>query len=359
MPMSPRAEDFERLALRWAMEPGNAERYADLISAISSFPEIYVADRDRLPQTDADRAFGLMARACEILDDESPFVSSEREAAQMENRAAGLIAEAVKLDPHCYDAVRIQQSLDSVDRDALVDFLRAGAGEVRAWCRKASEENMVPVVEGRWSASAYMRPYLRWMHALANEELNCARYCRSAEICRELRAADGPDLVGARLVEALVYVKLEDADALAELIAAYPEDRNAWFDLARVFMAYSQYRMEDAAALLHAVVRDYPSAGETLTAQEEVEQGVFCRLNYEPGSADELYIALSEASVVLSASAGDSSLASWIASDPLVAQARESEAVKREYYAGEAGGAPDKGGTPGDGDAQGKGGEGR
>ena len=124
-----------------------------------------------------------------------------------------------------------------------------------------------------------------------------------------------------------MLVKLEDAAGLADLLARFKGDQNAWFLLARCFMAYKQRRLDDAAAVLHQIVRSFPAAGCTLTYQDELPPGMFGHLEYAEGSADELYVAVSEAAVILDENCGDSvsPLSDWIANDAEVSAARARE----------------------------------
>lgn len=344
MAMTPRGEDFERLAIRWADAPHTAEGYPNIIAAISAFPERFVANRDSLPQNDTDRAFALVCRACDLLDVRLPSAADDAEANRLTAEATSCLDEALKLDPTCYDALRIRHGLEFGPRDAMVSFLTESVDEVLEMCQAASRAANLEAPRGSWSRSVYMRPYLRWQLNLANEQLNCGRYRRSLDVCERLLEEDVPDLVGARLVAAYDCAKLEDPEALAALMARYPGDDNAWFSLARLFLAYKQRRLDDAAAILHAIVRRFPLAGATLTYQDELPAGAFGHLEYAPGSADELFVAVSEAAVILDENCGEglSALSQWIADDAVVAQAREAEEAQQaaEEGAASASGAP-------------------
>lgn len=332
MSMNPRSEDFERLAIRWASVPHATDGYPNLVAAITAFPELYAKNRDALPQNDSDRAFGLMARAAEIIDRSIVLADTEQAATAMAQQAASLLEEALKLDPVCYDAVRIHRYTARPTRDEMVAFLEESADEVCEMCTASARDNQMVPPDGHWSLSVYLRPYLRWLLDLANEQLGCGRYRLALKTCLAILDLDAEDLVGARHVAAYVCVKLEDADELARLLARYPDDNNAWFMLARCFMAYKQRRLDDAAALLHAVVRAFPAAGCTLSYQDELPPGVFGHLEYADGSADELYVAVSEAAVILDENCGDymSPLSDWIARDPVVNEARASEEARSE-----------------------------
>lgn len=345
MSMTPQAEDFERLALRWAASPGAAKGYPNMIAAITAFPELYAKNRDALPQNDSDRAFGLTARACLILDREVTYAESDEAAQRLTDGAAKLVAEALKLDPSCWDAVRVRRYIERPSREEMSAFLSEGQQKVKASCEEASRAAGMPSAEGRWSLSVYLRPYLRWLFDLANEQLGCGRYRLALATCERLLALDAPDAVGARQVAAYCCVKLEDAPALYALMGRYPGDSNAWFMLSRCFMAYKQRRLDDASAALAEIVRLFPQAGMTLSYQDELPPGMFGHLEYADGSADELYVAVSEGAVVLDENCGDymSPLSDWICRDPSVSQARAAEeaaqgSAQPQQSAGRAGG---------------------
>lgn len=325
--MNPRGEDFERLAIRWANSFQKTDGYPNLLAAITAFPELYERKRDALPQNDADRAFALAGRASDIMDRSVVMADTEEAAARLAAKAADLVEEALKLDPTCYDAVRLHRYMGRPSRDEMESFLADGADEVCEMCLAAARGNGLVPPEGRWSLSVYMRPYLRWLFDLANERLSCGCYRRALETCLQLLDLDADDLVGARQVAAFVLVKLEDAAGLADLLARFEGDQNAWFLLARCFMAYKQRRLDDAAAVLHQIVRSFPAAGCTLTYQDELPPGMFGHLEYAEGSADELYVAVSEAAVILDENCGDSvsPLSDWIANDAEVSAARARE----------------------------------
>ncbi len=333
MSMNPQAEDFERLAIRWADAPHAAGEYPSMIAAITAFPELYAKNRDALPQNDADRAFALVARASLVLDRYMAAAETDQAAARLADEAARLVDEALKLDPVCYDAMRIRRHLDRAQRDAMVSFLTDSADEVHEMCRSLSSANGIDPPDGHYSLSVYLRPYLRWMYDLANEQLGCGRYRRSLEVCARLFELDSVDMVGVRFVAAYDYVKLEDAEGLAALIARFPDDaESAWFLLSRCFMAYKQRRIDDAAAVLHKIVKMFPQAGCTLSYQDELPPGVFGHMECAPGSEDELYVAVSEGAVILDENCGDhlSPLSDWVVRDPVVCAARAAEEARMD-----------------------------
>lgn len=333
---NPHAEDFERLAVRFIDHPSTAQRYSSIVEALEAFPELYAQDRDGLPQNDSDRAFWLTARSCRILDDNILFAVHHQQVADLTSQADALLEEALKLDSQCFDALRIQFSLHNDLPAAEEEFLASKADEVRESCLAQAQATGVMAPDKRWSASVLLRPYLRWMMNLASVNLELGRYRRCLEICHEVMDKDTNDITGTRLIAALALVKLEDASGLNQLVARFGHERNAWFDLGQMIMAYKQLRMKDAAFLLHELVRNYPGAGPTLVDQREIQQGYFCHLPFTWGSEDELFLAVSEFSVVLNDGDDEDTLrtplASFIALDPQVQQAYEEQLAARQLF---------------------------
>lgn len=335
--MNPLVEDFERLAVRWASVPHTTREFPSTAAAIAAFPELYAKNRDALPQIDADRAFFLMARAEQILDRSVIVAQTEDEATALLKEASALVDEALKLDPACYDAVRMRRYLGRPARDEMVSFLAASADEVLEGCEAAARSNGLVAPPGKASLSVYMRPYLRWCFDWANEQLGCGRYGRSLEVCLHALDIDGIDYVGMRHIAAFDYVKLEDAEGLERLAGRFPtSDTDAWFLLSRCVMAYKQRRLDDAAAVLHRIVELFPRAGCTLAYQDELPAGVFGHLEFETGTEDELFVAVSEAAVILDENCGDymSPLSDWIARDPAVSAAREAQEAREAQVPG-------------------------
>lgn len=340
MSMNPKAEDFERLAVRWAGS-AQAAKFPSIVGAFTAFPELYARDRDKLPQNDTDRAFALMGRAASMLDHQVVDAQSDDEANAITAEAAQLIDEALKLDPHCFDAVRIRKYLGRPSRTEMLAFLTESAEEVRRECEQvALRENAMPPA-GHMGTGPYMRPYLRWMLDVANEQLGLGRYRVALQVCLDMIDLDAEDVAGFRHVAALCHAKLEDAEGLEALASRFPGDNNAWFELARLFLAYKARRFDDAERILHGLLRAYPQAGITLAYQDELPAGLFGHLEYAEGTDDELFIAVSESAVVLDENCGDfsSPLSSWIAMHPDVEAARAIEESKNPRPDGPQGGA--------------------
>ncbi len=323
MSMLPQSEDFERLAVRWASSP-QARTYPSLVAMLSAFPELYAKDRDSLPQTDADRAFALAGKAAQIFDHQVVDAKTEEEANRSTIEATAMVDEALKLDPQCHDALRIRRNLQRPTRSEMLEYLVENAERVYAeCCTQARQANIMPP-ETHLGASPYLKPYLRWMFDIANEQLGLGRYRASLEVCLSMLDRDEGDIAGFRHIAALDYAKLEDEAGLAALRARFPQDNNAWFELCDLFLAYKRGDFDAAEAKLQDILRTYPAPGMTLAYQDELPAGLFGHLEYAEGSDDELFVAVSEAAVVLDENCGDfsSPLSSWIAMHPDVEAAR-------------------------------------
>ena len=318
----PRREDYQRLALRYAqsLPKGNPVAAA---KAFTDFGRRFARDRDTLPQSDADRAFHLVAVAAEVIDYQLPFSSEERADALI-NRGRDLLDEAISLDPKCHDAIRMRASRVSPSFDAQFTFLQEGADEVLASCQEARDA--VPndgdderIALGRDIA---LRPYRRWMAALAEEALICGRNHSCIEAGERLLEQDPSDQADVRFTLALAYAKLEDEasrDALAKcygtIIPARPAD-DAWMGIARLALAHKSHDMGQARQLLEHLIAVYPGCASALITQTELPDGVFARLAVPPYSEDELILAVSEATVLLQEGddkSGRGVLGSWVA----------------------------------------------
>jgi hypothetical protein len=318
----PRREDYQRLALRYAQSLPKGDPVA-AAKAFTDFGRRFARDRDTLPQSDADRAFHLVAVAAEVIDYQLPF-SSEAKADALIARGRDLLDEAVSLDPTCHDAIRMRASRANPSFDAQFTFLSEGAEEVYASCLAAraavpDDGDDERVALGRDIA---MRPYRRWMAALAEEALICGRNRSCIRTGERLLEQDPSDQADVRFTLALAYAKLEDQtslDALAKRYGAVAPPRaadDAWIGLARLALAHKSHDMALARQLLERLVNIYEGCASALISQTELPDGVFARLAVPPYSEDELILAISEATVLLQEGddkSGRGVLGSWIA----------------------------------------------
>lgn len=343
MAQDPKREDYQRLSLRFvrkldASDPKGASH------AFAAFGRRFAQDRDSLPQSDADRAFHLVALATEIVDYRLPF-AAEADAERLVSRGKELLGEALALDPNCFDAQRMRASAEIPTLEGRYRHLVDTEPEVRRFCEaardKALEEDggFVDGERTHLSADLAMRPWRRWMASIAEEALICGRNHACLDACERLLAEDSLDTCDVRFTLAYALAKLEDEKGLAELEGRYSRisplrsHDDAWMQLARIALAHKRCDFAAARETVRRLLSAYPGAADTLVRQTELPDGEFSRLCVAPYSEDELILAVSEGIVLLqegSESSGMGVLGSWLAQtvrelDPGAAD-RESDA---------------------------------
>ena len=304
MAFDPKKEDFDRLFIHHlietgATEPPNSQQFNSYVAHFSDNP-------DTLITSDEDKAFHLMTQAVEKIDYLLPTVN-EPEGRPLELDSQKLLARACELDPHCFDALRMHQAMVCTVLEDHFQYLVAQEEEVHQICiekgaaaaKGISEEFAEAVVE------LAMRPYYRWLAALATRALLSGRNKAAISYGQKLFSLDPTDFGDIRFTLALAYAKLEDADGLAKLEKQYatifpprpPDD--AWMMLARMALAFKTNNRECANDLLDKLLARYKTGALTLFIQRDLPEGEYARLNVEPYSEDELILAVSEAAVLL------------------------------------------------------------
>ncbi|MBQ9058268.1 MAG: response regulator receiver protein [Atopobiaceae bacterium] len=333
MACDPRREDYLRLGLRFARTLNEGDPFAS-VRASSSFSRRYAYNREGLPQSDADRAFHLVAEATDLIDYQLPF-ASEDAVEQLFEGASALLEEAVALDAHCHDARRMLGAAESSSFESYYRFLADGAEEVREDCERArtSSDNL-PESQRRLAQSLSMLPFLRWRASEASRALICGHYTKAAKICEELLSMERTDPCDVRFTYALALAKLEDDEQL-DLLARQCEQTlgrlsviNPWMLLARLSLTFKQLNEKAALGYLDRILHLYPHAAIVLSNQDELPDGVFARLAVAPFSEDELILAVSEASVLLQEGRSMSpkgALGSWLSNQPRVKAALDKD----------------------------------
>jgi len=304
MAFDPRQEDYQRLGLRFARTlEGDAAQAA---RAFTTFGRRFAQNRDSLPQSDADRAFHLVAEATALIDYQLPFAADEA-CDGIIDRAHAMLDEALDLDPNCHDARRMKAAATCAGFEAYYQFLEDGKDDVARQCLEARDEalGVSDDERGELAANIALRPYVRWLATLAARSLICGRYRHTLEVVRKALEIDPGDGADVRFTAALALAKLEDEaglDALAR--SRRPASRrgpaeDAWMQLARIALAYKRHRMDEAEQHLATLIKTYPQAKLTLMRQDELPEGVFCRLAVAPFGEDELILAVSEGTVLL------------------------------------------------------------
>lgn len=331
MAFDPHKEDYQRLGLRFARsltadDPLAAGR------AFASFGRRFAQDRDSLPQTDADRAFHLVADATTLIDYQLPFATDE-EAETIIGRGHQLLDEALALDPACYDALRMKMSAECPSFESYYDFLREEAPAVKSSCiaQQAASADDSSSERATLAAELVLRPYLRWLSTLASKAVICGRNREALRITEEIFELDPADSSDARFTAALALAKLEDEQGLEQLAKRRGLRRlraadDAWMRLSFASVAYRRLDYRAAREQVSRIIASYPYAAPTLAMQRELPDGVFARLAMPPYSEDELVIATSESTVLLQEGRdafGRGSFGTWVMLESIGLATRE------------------------------------
>lgn len=321
MALDPHMEDYLRLSLHFAKHI-DASNPFEVARAANAFAVQYQNKRDALEQSDADRAFGLVVKATELIDYTLPF-SLEENAQRTLNEAQAYLQEALDLDARCHDAYRMLNAARCATSNDYQQFLESEKGRIRESCLEAQKHVDSPDLEMTEVArSLAMRPYLRWLAADASVSLISGRYRLCRDLCQEILGLEKDDPANSSFTLALALAKLEDKPALTKLAAKAPKDYGgAWFGLAQASLAFKLGQRQEAEHYIKNLIEHYPQANLTLTLQQELPDGIYARILVEPGSADELILATSEATVLLQEGCdafGRGTLGSWIATLPCV-----------------------------------------
>lgn len=350
MAFDPIQEDCHRLVL----EALRRERIYPLEN--SAFIERCMAqfqqDPANLIRTDRDRAFHLMARAVEIVDYRVPLITDDAAAEQETVKAEQLLDEAHGLDPDNWDVKRMREALEAESNTAYVDYLLAHVDEVKQQMDDAVSGASDPYAR-EFACDLARRPYLRWLAAIASRALIAGRYRLALDTAERSLAFAADDPGDIRLTAVLALAKLEcsrdDLDqfrgrhAVSWLPPVQLRRRHhlsektpdAWTLIAELAICYHELDFAGATRVLRTIMRAFPRAAATLYYQAEFADGVFSRINIEPGSENELILALCEATPLLQEGMGsptNASLSTWIANHELVRAALGREVERQEAH---------------------------
>lgn len=305
MAHDPKREDYERLSLRYALALDTSDPHG-ATQAFSTFGRRFAQDRDSLPQSDADRAFHLVALATEAIDYRLPFATDEQ-AETLIRRGRELLEEALSLDERCFDAVRMLSASRLRSVDERYQFLAERVDEVRDACEEERDRACEALGGERAALGALLslRPYWRWLASMAEDALICGRNHDAVAAAERLLESDPHDLSDVRFTLAYALAKLEDEEGLERLTQRYETISplraadDAWLILARCALAHKRCDFDGARSELRRLLSAYPGCAGSLIHQTELPDGEFARLRVQPYSEDELIVALSEGVVLL------------------------------------------------------------
>lgn len=323
---------------------------------IESCLQEYNTGPANLIATDRDRSFHLVTLATETIDYRLPFVADDETAGRAAAEAEAQLREACALDPKNWDAQRMLAAVEANTNDAYVAYLLDHRAEVEADYAEMSAQ--ARDVYAREFANGFgRRPLVRWLAALAARALVAGQYRLALDAVEDCLSFAPDDPADVRLTAMLALAKLErpreDLRRFRQKHAAsyrspFPlrrrhhlaeKTQDAWELLAELTIAYHELDFPGATRALRTLLQTYPQGAEALYFQAEFPDGVFGRVNVEPGSEDELVLAVSEATPLLQEGLGapdNAGLAVWVATHELVQEAMQHSA--RQHAAHGAGG---------------------
>lgn len=306
----------------------------------------YAQNPDKLVVSDQDRSFHLLARAVELSDYRAAMLpDGDDEVDRLEDQAEAYLREAVELDPKNWDAQRMLVGICADSNDEYVSYLldnrEAVEADLSALIRSAQDP-----YEKEYASDLAVRPYLRWLAAITSHAFIGGQYRLVLAVAQESLEIEPLDPAGVRYTALLAMSKLEYSVADIKKFhtkhaRAFGQQQtrqrrgereqmrqDAWSLLAQLNVLYRQFDYEGASHVLRLLLRTYPSSAQALFYQPEFPEGLYGRVNVEPGSPDELILALSEATPILQEGLGApdcACLATWISNHSLVQEALERE----------------------------------
>lgn len=350
MAFDPIQEDCLRLVL----EAMRRERVPlDSAAFIERSMDVFRENPAKLIHTDRDRSFHLIAKATEIIDYRIPFIPDEAEADRQGERAEAYVREAHELDPGNWDATRMLAALEAESNDAYVSFLIDRKPDIENDLAEALASAADPYAR-EFMSDLGARPYLRWLAALASRALIAGQYRLAYDTAEESLAFAPTDPADVRHTAILALAKLETpreelkrfhARHTVSYLPALPQRRrhhldqkepDAWSLIAEMSAAYREFDFDGADRVLRTLMRSYPRAAQPLFYQAEFPDGVFSRVNVQPGSEDELILALSEATPLFQEGYGtpdNACFSLWLAENEIVQSALDEQLARAQERA--------------------------
>lgn len=350
MAFDPLQEDCHRLILETMRRNGVGLADSAYIGRLMAQ---YQDDPSELIVHDRDRSFHLVAKATALVDYQVPFVDDDALAERLSKQAEGMLNEAVQLDESNRDAQRMLRALTAESNDAYIEYLEQNLSTVEDELANAAA-TATGAYELEYAHDLGRRPYLRWMAALSSRQLISGRYAASLATAERSLLFDPSDPADVRFTALLALSKLECTPADIKQFRtrhglsfrAEPGRRrtraseapaDAWTLIAEMNAAYRAFDYDAATAALRTILRTYDHAPEALYFQTEFPDGVFGRVNVIPQSADELVLAISEATPLLQEGFGgpdSAGFSTWVAMHDLVqdgidASMRQGRAVEQ------------------------------
>lgn len=342
MSFDPRAEDFQRTALRTLQASNPHDRFSG-VRTMNELRRSFSEGRALANQTDGDRAYHLVVQATEHYDYELPFSTNEDAAQKLINDSLTQVQEALKLDPQSPDANRLRICISANSFEESYQELKAGAQDAFEYCTQELDSYLVKLSDPdlvTLARKVFMAPAYRWYATLADRSLICGRYKTCIDLCTKLRRLDTYDIADAYRTQALATAKLQDAIPLSLLSSRVRRlgrpMPDAWLCISQAYVAWANRKISQVDTHIQALLKAYPLAAMVLTQQVELPMPAFARVVVQPHSEDELAIATSEATVLLQEGQdfdGAGGFGAFLKNHPLVQEALTADKNKYAHLA--------------------------
>lgn len=246
-------------------------------------------DFSDIQESDATKAFGLYCRACDQMYDML--------TADDEKEVVRLLEQAVKLDPHCYDA-KCLLAMREPDTQKRVQALRKMKGEAWLYCSSQVTPEDYVDIEGEPQAWRcwQMRPYMRLVQTLALLYFDLGKNTLAIGEYESLMRLNPSDDQGVRMQLIMLYVTLERFDDAERLYRRFNGERNCWFLLAMSVARYKQDDLDGATEYLEQLLAYCPDA---LPVMIDAKVPQFYGMDYVPGSQEEMELAMEDSDFLL------------------------------------------------------------
>ncbi len=243
------------------------------------------------------------------------------------------IEEALRLDPECYDALRIKCFIDNEIHSSLpmeddyaylmehkqdcYDYCLAQRNKIlieRCGCSEeevnaVNDIELLPEGAGEMSTINHIMvhrtiyPYLRWLSSLADTAYHLGRYSECLQHVTEALLIQRSDPGDVRRIGYLAAAKLQDEQALDAIVQACPtkEDtsprwkyqKDAWYLLSRMYLEFTNLKLDEARKTLDKIIKNFPGVEEFIYDEITIGRTLYSYPDVIPHSSDELLLALS------------------------------------------------------------------
>lgn len=205
-------------------------------------------------------------------------------AADDEDQALALAAQALELDPDCADAVLLQAHLGDLEDEEYVAALRQA-------CEAAERglgQELIEQHAGELAKQEQAHAYLRCRHQLALALLDSDEdndVAEAVEHLQELIELTGDDELGCRYVLLGSYLIERDIEAAQKLLDRFKDDQGLALQLGRAIVAFQQNRRNDAEVFLQRAQQKNRNLNAVLNRPEALTRAI--EKEYAEGSPDE------------------------------------------------------------------------